>query len=175
MTRFILFISIFLLSGYSAVAQDTEVPGIRETKAEILAKINKIRAKGCRCGRKRMQPTHSLTWSHTLTVSAVQHAAEMHELGYFAHQSAAGLDVGDRLDALDYKWQFVGENLAEGQKTLDEAIRDWMKSKSHCMMIMNPDMKEMGMAKVGKYWVNHFGALMPANTKRIRTYYREGE
>lgn len=159
----------------SGVSQDysTKDKGINE--AVILLKINEIRTEGCRCGRKKMKPTHALTWSKTLTHSAYLHASEMDRYDFFAHRSRKGLDIGERLDALGYKWQYVGENLAVGQKSFDQALEDWLESPSHCRMLMNPDMKEMGLSRVGKYWVHHFGTKMPPKTRRVRTHYREGE
>jgi len=116
-----------------------------------------------------------LNWSETLTYSAYLHAEQMDEYEFFAHKSIDGEDIGERLDAIGYKWQYVGENLAQGQDTFDEAFNDWIESPSHCRMLMNPDMKEMGLARVGEYWVQHFGTKMPPKHKRVITYYREGE
>lgn len=98
----------------------------------------------------------------------------MQTYNYFDHHSIAGEDVGERLDKLDYKWQYVGENLAVGQKTFDETMKDWIKSPSHCRMLMNPDMNEVAVAKYGKYWVQHFGKLMPPRTRRTKVTYTEG-
>jgi len=141
----------------------------------LLYKINEIRTSGCRCGRKKMPKVNKLVWNKQLSYSAYEHAQEMNDFNYFSHHSRDDKDIGERLDALGYKWQYVGENLAEGQTSFDEALDDWMASKSHCTMIMNPGMKEMGVARVGKYWVHHFGTRMPPKTKRIRTHYTEGE
>jgi len=80
----------------------------------------------------------------------------------------------DRFDDFGYRWQFAGENLGEGQESFQEVVRDWLASPSHCRMIMNPDMTEMGLAKRGKYWVQHFGKLIPENYKRTNTRYSEG-
>lgn len=140
----------------------------------ILYKVNKLRTNGCKCGPKRMKKTTKLTWNETLAYSAYLHAEEMDKHNFFAHRSIDGLDIGDRLDKVGYKWQHVGENLAEGQKTFDEALEDWIESPSHCKMLMNPNMKEMGLSKVGKYWVHHFGTKMPPKSKRGKTYYKEG-
>ena len=51
----------------------------------------------------------------------------------------------------------IGENIAAGQQSFDEALRDWMKSTSHCKMIMDSTVKEIGVARSGNYWVQHFG------------------
>lgn len=141
----------------------------------MLNKINNIREEGCRCGRKRMKPVPRLKWSKTLERSAYNFAKEMHVKNFFSHISPDGKDVASRIEDLGYEWHYVGENLAEGQKSFDIALRDWMKSRSHCEMIMSPDMKEMGLAKYGKFWVNHFATPLPKNTRRIRERYSEGE
>ncbi len=167
---------IFCLGGFVPLAgQSSDAEKQAKYQKYMLYKINSLRTKGCKCGRKRMKKTHKLTWNETLAYSAYLHASEMDNYNYFAHRSIDGLDVGERIDKVGYKWQYVGENLAEGQETFDEALKDWIASPSHCKMLMNPDMKEMGLSRVGKYWVNHFGTKMPPKTKRVRTYYREGE
>ncbi len=158
-------------------------PSYGQTEAEdrqqrfqkyVLYKVNQLRTEGCRCGRKRMKATHALTWNETLAYSAYLHAEEMDRYDYFAHKSIDGKDIGQRLDKIGYKWQYVGENLAVGQDTFEEAFQDWIDSPSHCKMLMNPDMKEMGLSKYGEYWVHHFGTQMPNGTRRVRTYYKEG-
>ena len=167
--------TLLLLFWFSGIqAQNTPEPDLDRSREYILYKVNEIRMKGCRCGGKRLKATNKLTWSETLKSSAKTHATEMHTYNFFGHRSLDGKDIGDRLDAFGYSWQYVGENLAEGQDSFEEALEDWMESESHCRMIMNPNMTEMGMAKVGKYWVHHFGALLPKKHKRTRTYYKEG-
>jgi hypothetical protein len=39
---------------------------------------------------------------------------------------------------------------------------------------MNPDMNEVAVSKYGKYWVQHFGKLMPPKTRRTKVTYTEG-
>jgi len=121
-----------------------------------------------------MKPVRPLVWDKTLEKSAHIHAKEMSDYNYFDHHSLNGKDIGERLDALGYKWHYVGENLAVGQKTFDEAMKDWIKSSSHCEMLMNPDMKEVAISKYGKYWVQHFGTVMPPKTRRTKVTYTEG-
>jgi len=118
---------------------------------EIVNTINDIREEGCRCGRKNMKPVGPVTWNDVLYATASSHASDMRRNNYFGHISKDGKDVGDRFDDFGYRWQFAGENL-----------------------IMNPDMTEMGLAKRGKYWVQHFGKLIPENYKRTNTRYSEG-
>lgn len=139
-----------------------------------LQKVNEIRSQGCYCGSEYMAPTDTLEWNNVLERTAFRHAREMSRYNYFSHKSRDGKDIGQRLDEAGYKWQYAGENLAEGQKSFNETISDWLESKTHCKMLMNPRMKEIGMARYGKYWVQHFGTHMPPNTVRKKVYYREG-
>ena len=140
----------------------------------MLDQINMIRTKGCKCGNTYMKPTNTLEWNKLLLKSAYKYAKEMSKYDNFSHHSIHGLDIGERVDNIGYKWQDVGENLAKGQTSFRETLTDWVESPSHCKMLMNPKMKEMGMARVGKYWVHHFGTLMPPKTKRVNTKYTEG-
>ena len=169
-----IFFGLFIVTvAYEGLSQSIDT-NIGVSEDYVLERINKLRKNGCKCGRKRMKPVRPVTWNNTLETSAYEHAKEMQTYNYFAHHSIAGEDIGDRLDKLGYKWQYVGENLAVGQKTFDEAMKDWIESPSHCRMLMNPDMKEVAISKYGKYWVQHFGTLMPPKTRRTKVIYTEG-
>ena len=173
-----LILSMFFMSSWlnapnvGLSSNDKEMAGI--DRVYILESINKLRTSGCRCGGEYYPPVSALTWNETLYKSAFRHAKSMYEDDYFSHISPDGKDVGDRLDLLGYKWQYAGENLAEGQKNYDEAMHDWIASPTHCKMMMNANMKEVGVAKYNKYWVQHFGTQMPPKTKRISRTYTEG-
>ena len=174
MDRYIIsFLLLVFAQSYLCAQQKTTDLGV--SKEYILFKVNKLREKGCKCGRKRMNPVGKLVWNNTLEKSALLHAKEMSKYNYFGHRSIQGEDIGDRLDDLGYKWQFVGENLATGQKSFDEAMVDWIKSPSHCKMLMNPNMVEVAVSRYGKYWVQHFGKTMPSNTRRTKITYSEGD
>ncbi len=133
---------------------------------KILKKVNRIRSTGCFCGRRYMPATTPVVWNDTLFLSALGHAKEMTRYNFFAHFSIDGDDIGDRLESYGYDWQVAGENLGEGQKSFDEVLKDWLDSKSHCKMLMNPKVNEMAVATHGRYWVQHFGKKMPPNTVR---------
>ncbi|GLR16887.1 hypothetical protein GCM10007940_15020 [Portibacter lacus] len=126
-------------------------------KSIALDKVNAVRQEGCSCGGKKMPPVGKVTWSETLYKSANAHAIDMLKNNYFSHYSKKGEDVGKRVDKFDYNWLVVGENIAEGQRNFDQALEDWLKSPSHCKMIMDGKVNEMGIAHAGKYWVQHFG------------------
>jgi len=121
-----------------------------------------------------MKPVDKIVWNDQLYVTAASHASEMNEYQFFSHFSRKGEDIGERFDDLGYSWRYAGENLGEGQDTFEEVVKDWLESPSHCKMIMNENMKEMGIAKRGKYWVQHFGTKMPPNHRRTSRRYTEG-
>jgi uncharacterized protein YkwD len=118
-----------------------------------------------------MPSTTPLKWNETLYKSALGHAKEMNRYNFFAHYSINGDDIGERLETYGYDWQVAGENLGEGQKSFEEVLSDWLDSRSHCKMLMNPKVDEMAVAAHGRFWVQHFGKQMPPNKKRIGRKY----
>lgn len=138
------------------------------TKDLMLIKVNRLRANGCYCGGQYMAPTTPVVWHETLYNSALSHAKEMKKFNFFDHYGADGDDIGERLDRFGYRWQVAGENLGEGQRSFNEVLRDWIESPSHCRMLMNPKVEEMGVARYSKYWVQHFGKRLPRGMVRSR-------
>ena len=131
-----------------------------QSKSSMLASINDIRTSGCSCGDKKMKPVAPLQWHESLEHSASNYASYLRANERFSHYSENGHNIGDRVDAVGYNWQVVGENIAEGQVNFEQAMEDWMKSPSHCEMIMNGNVTEMGLARSGHYWVQHFASPM---------------
>jgi uncharacterized protein YkwD len=124
----------------------------------VLSKINKVRTQGCYCGRRWMEPAAKLVWNDKLEKSALNHAKDMDRNNFFGHYSSTQENIGTRIDKVGYSWKNVGENIAEGQESIDEVIDDWIKSRNHCLMLMNPKMTEMGLVKLKDLWVHHFGS-----------------
>ena len=137
-----------------------------DIKEMMLEKVNDLREEGCYCGWEYMPPAKAVIWEDMLYTSALSHAREMNQKNFFSHFSYNGLDIGDRLDRFGYRWQVAGENLGEGQKSFREVMRDWIDSPSHCRMLMNPKVEEMGVARHSIYWVQHFGKKLPEGKRR---------
>jgi len=132
-----------------------------ESQDYILYKVNQVRTNGCYCGNKYMKPVRPLKWNSQLYNSALSHAKEMNRYHFFSHFSVKGKDIGERLTEAGYGWQIVGENLGEGQRNFDEVLKDWKRSKEHCIMLMDARVTEMGVAKYRRFWVQHFGKPLP--------------
>ncbi len=126
-------------------------------KQMMLDAVNSVREKGCNCGRRYMAPAPKVTWNDVLYQSAVAQADDMYKHNFLKHFSTSGLDLGQRLEQVGYNWKVAGENLGRGQENFEKVLKDWLKSPSHCRMLMNPKVDEMAIARVENYWVQHFG------------------
>ena len=64
-----------------------------------------------------------------LDQAAQRHAQDMLARHYFAHESPEGQTVRERARAAGYDWRAVGENIAEGQLSVDEVMDTWMHTR----------------------------------------------
>ena len=154
-----LYIFLFAVPEAEHFARTTS--GLRDAeriRAEMLAEVNAVR-------RKAGAPP--LRLNPDLEQSAQAHAEDMLARGYFAHQSPSGTTVRERSRKAGYDWRTIGENIAEGQKSVQEVMATWMSSPGHRQNILNPDFKDLGIglaagkSKNGEYrveWVQNFGA-----------------
>ncbi|MBK8564605.1 MAG: CAP domain-containing protein [Saprospiraceae bacterium] len=127
-------------------------------KQSMLDAVNRLRAKGCHCGRKYMPPVGPIRWNAKLEKAALVHAKDMESNGFFGHTGSDGSSIGKRADRAGYKWRAVGENIAEGYGGFQNTLLAWKDSPGHCRNLMNPGYDEMGVAMVGDLWVQDFGA-----------------
>lgn len=109
-----------------------------------------------------MPPVEPLAWNNLLELSAHGHARDMHRRNYFAHTSLSGKTIKNRIEDAGYvltgmRTYAIGENIAVGQRSIDEVMRGWIKSEGHCKNIMSKNFKEIGVAEVSNYWVQDFG------------------
>lgn len=115
-----------------------ETAGLRDlerVRAGILAEVNAQRKKA---------GVPPLGANALLDRAAQRHAEDMLARGYFAHESPARKTVRERAREAGYDWRAVGENIAEGQFTVDEVMRTWMDSPGHRRNILDPDFRELG-------------------------------
>jgi uncharacterized protein YkwD len=131
----------------------------------LLDAVNQARAEGRTCGDQYFPPAPPLSWNPQLGTTALDHSTDMASQRYFAHTGKDGSNVGDRSRRAGYQWARVGENLAFGVYTPQEAVAGWLRSPGHCANIMNRDYTEFGAAyavtpqrSVGAiYWAQVFG------------------
>lgn len=156
------YILMFLIVGGFTQAAYPQSPGSNNFKAQLLAQINKVRLKGCNCGTTKMPPVAPMKWNDDLEKAAKGHAEEMAKKNFFSHTSKDGRSTMTRAEDAGYTHKgfrsfTVGENIAQGQMNIAEVMEGWFKSPSHCMNLMNPDFKEVGVWLDNSYWVQDFG------------------
>jgi len=125
--------------------------------------INILRSKPRRCGNKgTFKATVPLKWSDKLYRAASEHAYDMATHNLLNHYgSGKATDITGRrkghaskasergkFHGYTYSKAFAfAENIGAGQKNLSEIVKAWMNSPSHCANIMNPNFREMALAK----------------------------
>ena len=132
---------------------------------EVLALVNKERKKR---GRK------PLKWNNQLAYAARYHATDMAVDNYFDHPSQDRrrngshktiCNVFERMDKFVSNNIFSrAENIAVGEKTPTQVMKDWMSSSGHRRNILDKSAKYIGIGYIevadsewGEYWVQSFG------------------
>ena len=122
---------------------------------QLLARVNAARAAA---------GVAPLTLNASLNGAAQNYAALMAATGCFAHDCPPEPNFARRAEAAGYTgWRTLGENIAYGQRSVDEVHNAWMSSSGHRANILNPDFREFGAglaynASGRAYWVEEFGA-----------------
>ncbi len=128
--------------------------------------INAFRSQPRSCGSEGNFPAApAVSWNAPLTQAALGHSNDMATKNYFDHNSQDGRTMADRVNAVGYAWSGLGENIAAGQETLQDAMSSWQKSPGHCSNLMNASYRDMGLACVpgakgslySKYWTMDLG------------------
>lgn len=169
-----LFLGLLLSFSLLSTAQDFKgIPTGNEKisssnerfEQELLALVNKERAK------RRRKP---LVLNKSLTNAARYHAMDMAVDNYFDHSSKDQRPNGshkkicsvfDRMKCFVKGGIFArAENIAVGEQSPEQVMRDWMSSKGHRVNILDKDTKYIGLAYIhvegsqwGSYWVQSFG------------------
>jgi uncharacterized protein YkwD len=138
--------------------------GLSGFQQEIIERINAARAASRMCGDTLYQAPPPLGWNDKLYAAAVGHATDMGSQNYFSHTSLDGRTFSQRITNAGYTWNTAGENIAAGQTSIDEVMKDWLQSPGHCANIMKSAYTEVGAACVKnaastykEYWAMEFG------------------
>ena len=122
--------------------------GAAGIEAEVLQRLNALRASGAVCGTTPYAATGSLAWNTQLLQAAAGHSTDMAQKNYFSHTSQDGRTAAQRVTAAGYNWSTVGENIAAGQRSVEEVMTGWAKSPGHCQNLMNPSFRDVAVACV---------------------------
>ena len=117
--------------------------------AQVVALTNQQRAANG-CG--------ALTVDSRLTAAAQKHSADMSANNYFDHDSRDGRTFDQRIRAEGYSSPGA-ENIAQGQRSAQEVMNDWMNSPGHRQNILDCSLTTIGVGLAGSdmYWTQDFG------------------
>ena len=128
---------------------------------QMLTSLNSIRAD------KGLKP---LKMCKSLTKAAQQYATVMATGNYLAHEGKDGSTPGQRIQTAGYGWKSsskssgIAENIAGGQVSVTEVMKDWTKSTSHFKNMTGSKFVHVGFgmaenqkSSYKKYWVQNFG------------------
>ncbi len=119
--------------------------------------IDAINAERAKLQRSALEP------ETTLMQIADFYACRLAEGGFFSHVDPFDASTVDsRATSFGYAFLKIGENLAAGQRTAEDVVRDWMESPGHRANILDPMFSEIGMSvkmggSQGPFWVVEFG------------------
>ena len=73
--------------------------------------------------QRRKAGLDPLTGNRRLHDAAQGHVDDMDAVGrYLAHDSSDGRDLSDRIDEVGYKWRYIAENAAAGQRSVNAVV-----------------------------------------------------
>lgn len=143
----------------------SRLPAQPDAATRILAAVNTARATARNCGEQVFPAAPVLSWNHALADAALAHSRDMATQRYFNHRGKDGRAVAERALQAGYRWRRIGENIAAGQESPEEAVAGWLDSPGHCANIMNAGFTDMGAAYAINplreftrvYWTQVFG------------------
>jgi len=134
-------------------------------RQRVLELVNAARTRGSRCGGRLYGAVPPLSLAPSLTAAALEHSQDMARYGEFEHAGHDGSTPAVRVKRAGYQPRTVGENIAAGVETPEDAVAGWLASADHCTNIMSARYTEMGVAyatnlgtSAAIYWTQVFAA-----------------
>ena len=99
-----------------------------------------------------------LTLDWELSRVARYKSQDMHDRGYFSHQSPTYGSPFDMMRSFGLSYRAAGENIAKGHRSAAEVVNAWMNSSGHRANILNASFTKIGVGYVadGNYWTQMF-------------------
>ena len=165
----LLFSLPFILAAQSFKGEPTGNEKIESSKTSFEQKVLEL----VNLERKKRNRA-PLKWNNQLAYAARYHAKDMAVDNYFDHPSQDQRKNGshkqicgpfERMDKFIKNGVYArAENIAVGERSPEEVMRDWMSSKGHRRNILDKEAKYLGVGYIemegsewGNYWVQSFG------------------
>jgi uncharacterized protein YkwD len=147
-----------------SIVSSCQSSGSSSFQAEVLQRVNALRAIGAVCGTALYPAVPALNWNNLLQQAASGHSSDMAQNNYFSHDSLDGKTFSQRLTDAGYNFSAAGENIAAGDLTVEQVVNHWLNSPAHCVNMMNPVYRDIGVAcassnnsSFGNYWTMDLG------------------
>jgi len=85
-----------------------------------------------------------------LSEAARRHSEDLAKSDRISHFGSDGSDALERVRKTGYGARLTAENVGTGQRSLDEVLQGWQKSRDHNANLLLGDAEEMGIAMVYK-------------------------
>lgn len=107
-----------------------------------------------------------LVYSQTLETQAESYVRDLAARGFFSHVDPEGRNPGQRALDAGFCHQYVGENLAAGQRNVEAVMAAWQASPGHNANLLHPDYVYIGVGvfvdETGRpYWAQNFAYDLP--------------
>ena len=143
------------LSACGPQVATTVTPAVNVTPAEMVMEINAVR---------KQNGSKPLVYSPVLARVAGDQARAMVSHDELSHNFGPGQDLRDRATMVGYHGP-IGENVAAGQRTLEETLQDWLNSAGHRYTLLSDMWTGVGMvvmsgrggSRYGVFWAADFG------------------
>jgi len=130
-----------------SVQEGTMDNHLSEFEQQVLDLVNQERSKA---------GLGSLSRSGELSNVAMVKAQDMYNNNYFDHNSPTHGSPFDMLKEFGITFNTAGENIAKGQTTPTQVMKDWMNSPGHRANILNNNYTHIGIAFYNNTWVQEF-------------------
>lgn len=130
--------------------------------AETLSKLVKAHN-----DERKEEKLPALEENELLKKAAQIHADDMAKTRKMDHTGSDGSTPFERMKKAGYRYQRAGENIAKGQRGLDELMKTWMSSEGHKKNILGK-FRDIGAAYATDedgtpYWCVTFGTPIPSD------------
>lgn len=151
-------------SSSAGVDASCGLNGAAGIEAEVLQRVNALRAAGAVCGTNIYSAAAPLIWNKVLQQAASDHSSGMAKNNYFSHDSPDGKTMAQRLLEAGYNYSAAGENIAANDSSVESVVTRWRNSPGHCQNMLNPVYRDIGVACVhsdtgaySSYWTMELG------------------
>jgi uncharacterized protein YkwD len=131
-----------LAALFCATVTDASAQGvdIGKLKDQLLVLFNQQRAAAGAPPLQRVSTLEKAAQTYSETMMQATDGGPV----YLSHVGPDGSTLEGRVSLAGYVWSSLGEILAAGQKTPEQAVSDWLSSPLHRSVMLNPGYRDVG-------------------------------